>query len=126
MARGRGGAGPDRGRAAHQPLGRAAWRHASTLLDAACGYAGTYSADPEKPRRAFTLSLTCHFIKAALLGERLTARGIKSGGGKSVFFARGELRNGAGELIGQGEGVFKYITPRQGVSPASSLPKARR
>lgn len=98
----------------------------STLLDAACGYAGTYSADPEKPRRAFTLSLTCHFIKAALLGERLTAKGIKSGGGKSVFFARGELRNGAGELIGQGEGVFKYITPRQGVSPASSLPKARR
>ncbi|WP_455373192.1 PaaI family thioesterase [Limibacillus halophilus] len=84
----------------------------ATLLDAACGYAGTYSADPEKPRRAFTLSLNCQFIQAAKLGERLVARGVRSGGGKGVFFARAELRNEAGDLIGQGEGVFKYIAPR--------------
>ncbi len=84
----------------------------TTILDAACGYAGTYSADPDSPRRAFTLSLTCQFVRAARLGETLTATGLLSGGGKSVYFARGEVRNQDGELIGQGDGVFKYITLR--------------
>lgn len=84
----------------------------TTILDAACGYAGTYSADPQNPRRAFTLSLTCQFVRAAKLDERLIAEGRLSGGGKSVYFARGEVRTAEGALIGQGDGVFKYIELR--------------
>ena len=84
----------------------------TTILDAACGYAGTYSADPAQPRRAFTLSITCQFIKAARQGDHLKARAWISGGGKSVFFSRCEVRDQDGALIGQGDGVFKYITLR--------------
>lgn len=80
----------------------------ATLIDVACGYAGTYCAVPGNVRRALTLSLTTQFIAAGLPGMHLTARGRRTGGGKGVFFADCEVTNENGLLIGRGEGVFKY------------------
>ena len=81
----------------------------ATLIDSACGYAGCYSPAGAPPKRAFTLSLNNHFIAAAGEGSQLTARAERTGGGRSVFFARCEVRDQDGRLIGSGEGVFKYI-----------------
>ncbi len=80
----------------------------TTLIDAACGYAGCYAAAPEVPRRAFTLSLDCHFTAAAEAGDRLSASARRTGGGRQVFFSRAEVHDQNGRLVAQGAGVFRY------------------
>jgi uncharacterized protein (TIGR00369 family) len=81
----------------------------TTLLDTVCGYAGCHSAEPGKIRRAMTLTLATSFLGQAAAGGTLTARGRRTGGGQTVFFARGELLDGEGRLIATAEGVFKYL-----------------
>jgi acyl-coenzyme A thioesterase PaaI-like protein len=83
----------------------------STLLDAACGYSGLYSADPAVPIHAFTLSLTMNFLDKGL-GERITAKGYLERKGKSVFFARGEAWVDSRILIATAIGTFKYTRTR--------------
>lgn len=85
----------------------------TTLIDSACGYSGCYSPDGSQLRRAFTLSLSSNFVGAGQLGQRITARARRSGGGKSVFFADCEVRDESGRVIGSGQGAFKYITLRK-------------
>jgi uncharacterized protein (TIGR00369 family) len=80
----------------------------TTLIDTACGYTGCYCPTPGRVRRAMTLQLTCQFLSPGLEGRTVTAYGRKTGGGRSVFFATCEVRDEAGKLVGQGEGVFKY------------------
>lgn len=80
----------------------------SALLDTALGYAGTYSPEPGGGRRAFTLSLNTQFVGTAAAGQTLTATGRKVGGGRQIYFCRGEVRDREGRLIGQGDGVFRY------------------
>ncbi|GAB5470231.1 MAG: PaaI family thioesterase [Rhodospirillales bacterium] len=80
----------------------------TTLLDTILGYSGIFTAKPGRERRALTLSLTCNFIGAGRLGETLIITARRTGGGRSVFFASGEVRNEAGRLLGTAEGVFKY------------------
>ena len=81
----------------------------TTLLDTVCGYAGCYSAEPGKIRRAMTLSLNTSFLGQAVASSTLTARARRTGGGQTVFFARGELVDDEGRLIATAEGVFKYL-----------------
>ena len=85
----------------------------TTLIDTACGYSGCFSPEGAPLRRAFTLSLNSSFIGAGQLGQRITARARRSGGGKSVFFADCEVRDETGRAIGSGQGTFKYITLRK-------------
>ncbi len=85
----------------------------TTLIDSACGYSGCYSPEDETPRRAFTLSLNSNFIGAGRLGQQMTARARRSGGGKSVFFADCEVRDQTGRVVGSGQGTFKYIALRK-------------
>jgi uncharacterized protein (TIGR00369 family) len=82
----------------------------TTLMDTACGYAGTFGPPGATPRRAFTLSLDAQFIGAARSGERLVARAERSGGGRSIFFSTCRVLGADGRLVGQGSGTFKYIT----------------
>jgi uncharacterized protein (TIGR00369 family) len=79
----------------------------STLLDAACGYAGLYSAEGEPEVHGFTLSLAIDFIASTKVGK-LKAIGKKIGGGKQIFFARSEIYSEDGKLIASGQGSFKY------------------
>ena len=85
----------------------------TTLIDTACGYAGCYAPEGAEPLRAFTLSLTCSFIGAGKLGQRIVARARRSGGGKSIYFADCEVRDEDGRMIATGQGSFKYITLRK-------------
>ena len=77
------------------------------LIDAAGGYAGCYCTVPGNVRRAFTLSLSTSFVASTASG-RLRAIARKSGGGRSVFFARVEVLDENGRLLATGEGVYRY------------------
>jgi uncharacterized protein (TIGR00369 family) len=90
----------------------------STLIDTACGYAGTWCRKPGHVRWAVTLSLTTQFIGQAGLG-RLTAIGNKRGGGRKVFFATAEVLDAEGKLIGFGDATQRY---RQGSEDADGIP----
>jgi uncharacterized protein (TIGR00369 family) len=90
-----------------------------TMIDTAAGYAGCYCAEPGRVRRAVTLSLTTSFIAAAMEGAILTAKARRTGGGRSIYFARCELVDDAGRLIATGEGSFKY---RRGSEDPKGVP----
>lgn len=79
-----------------------------TLIDATCGYAGTYSADPERPVRGFTLQLSTQFLATVKQGAVLTSEAWKNGGGAKIFYAVCEVRNKEGTLVGSGQGAFRY------------------
>lgn len=79
-----------------------------TMLDVSMGRAardsvpGAYSF--------ITIDLHTSFIKP---GEgRLVAEGRRSGGGRSIVFSEGEIRDEAGELVAKASGVFKPVIPR--------------
>lgn len=109
---------------AQQHLNRSGLAHGgllATLLDAACGYAGCYSAAPAAPRRALTLALNTQFIAAARLGDRLLCQARQTGGGATVFFATAEVREQEGRLIARGDGVFKYRSSQGRTGPRASV-----
>lgn len=82
----------------------------ATLIDTSCGFAGCYHEPPEAPRRALTLSLHTQFVGAARPGTVLTARAVRSGGGRRIFFSRCAIHSDAGDLIAQGDGTFRYLS----------------
>lgn len=88
----------------------------TTIIDSAGGYAGCYTADPEKPRRAFTLSLDCQYLGTANVGERILVQAQKTGGGATIFFVKATVVTQDGRLIGQGSATYKY---RRSVPPES-------
>lgn len=78
-----------------------------SLLDTAAGYAGVYCPYPGRYRRAFTLSLSTNFIRAAS-GGRLRAEGATVGGGRNVFFSEARAFDEDGVLLATASGAFKY------------------
>lgn len=78
-----------------------------TLLDVACGYAGTWTEAQDGTRLCVTLDLTTSFVAPALNG-RLTTVATVSGGGRKIFFARAEVRDEHGKLLAMGQGSFRY------------------
>ncbi len=78
-----------------------------TLLDAACGYAGTWTEAADGARLCVTLDLTTSFVAPAVAG-RLTTVATVSGGGRKIFFARAEVRDEGGALLAMGQGSFRY------------------
>ena len=82
--------------------------HAS-MLDTAMGYAGCYTGQKNKGQMCVTLSLTLNYV-AATKGERLIAIGRRIGGGRTTFFADGQLTDDTGRLIATATGVFRYIS----------------
>ena len=85
----------------------------ATMLDVALGYAGVFTAEPGRVRRAVTLAMTTSFLGQAKSGV-LNCLAQRRGGGKTIFMATGEVRDATGNLIALGEGTFRYIaeTPR--------------
>lgn len=82
----------------------------ATLLDAACGYAGLYSAEGEPDIHGFTLSLTVNYLDQGL-GAIVTAKGFLERKGRSIYFARGEAWVDGRVLIASAQGTFKYVRP---------------
>lgn len=90
----------------------------STMLDTACGYAGTFCAKKGHVRWAVTVELNTNFSGQAKSGT-ITAVGRKRAGGRNIFFAGAEIFNEDGELIGFGDSVQKY---RSGCGDPDGIP----
>lgn len=92
----------------------------ATLLDTACGFAGVYCTVPGNVRYAMTLSLTTQFVGQARNLGRLVAIGRRTGGGRSIYFATGEVLDGDGNLIAQATATFRY---RKGSEDPAGQPR---
>ncbi len=79
----------------------------ATLLDSAMGYSGCFAGEGADPVLALTLSLTVNFMSRPR-GRLLIAEGWRRGGGRSTYFADGQVRDDTGEVIAAGTGVFRY------------------
>lgn len=80
----------------------------ATLLDAALGSAGCYP-DRERPRKAVTLNLNVSYLDRPDDGL-LIAEGRRVGGGKTIYFSEGEVRDGGGRVLARASGTFRYIS----------------
>ncbi len=85
----------------------------ASMLDSALGSAGCYIGEDNDFRAAVTLNLNISFI-AAPKGKTLFAQARTVGGGRSVYFAEGEITDEKNTLIARASGTFKYLSPRQG------------
>lgn len=94
----------------------------TTLLDTAMGFAGVYCAVPGNVRYAMTLSLTTQYVGQARGFGRLLTTGRRIGGGRSTYFATGEVVDAEGRLIAQGSATFRY---RRGSEDPAGQPRAR-
>ena len=83
----------------------------ATLLDVACGYSGLRSVSDGAAGLAATLTLTVSYHAGATEGV-LRASGRVTGGGRSIFFASGEVVAPDGRLIATGQGAYKLAAPR--------------
>ncbi len=92
----------------------------ATLLDTACGFAGVYCTVPGNVRHAVTLSLTTQFVGQMRDLGRLVAIGRRTGGGRSIYFATGEVLDGDGRLIAQATATFRY---RKGSEDPAGQPR---
>jgi len=79
----------------------------ATLLDTAMGYCGCYTGDRGRRATALTLSLTVNYI-SQIKDMHLIAEALKTGGGRSTFFASGTLRDDTGAVIATATGVFRF------------------
>lgn len=78
------------------------------MLDAAAGFAASryLSGQDSEIVPVVTLSLTTHFLAPAPLGQVITT-GRVTGGGYKIIYAEAEVRDTAGTLLSQGNGIFK-------------------
>lgn len=79
----------------------------ATLLDAAMGLGGSWTGDPDNKLLAMTLALNVQYLSRPR-GGMLIATGRVTGGGRSTFFAQGEVVDDLGETIALGTGTFRY------------------
>jgi uncharacterized protein (TIGR00369 family) len=78
-----------------------------SLIDTACGYAGTWCAVPGHVRGCVTLAMTTAFIAPAQSGRiRAVARVL--GGGRKIFTASAEVLDRRDKLLASGQGTFRY------------------
>ncbi len=84
----------------------------AAMLDSAMGWAGTWTYDGSPVRKSVTLNLNVSYLATpapADNGIRLIAEGRKVGGGRKIFFAEGELRDGTGRVLARATGTFRYL-----------------
>ena len=84
----------------------------TAMLDVALAMTGSFRPAPEPLTPGLTLSLTTQFLSAATVDEGyLVAEARRTGGGKSVFFAAGEVLTPYRRVIATASGVFKPGLP---------------
>ena len=84
----------------------------ATLLDTAMGFAVCYTGNADNKQLVMTLSLNVQYLSVAR-GEKLITEGRQTGGGRSVAFAEGEVKDEHGTIIATATGVFKYRSGKE-------------
>jgi len=80
----------------------------ATLLDAVCGNTASGYFDLAEHAPVVTVSLNISFV-AAVQGGQLVAMAQAVGGGRSLTYVNGELRDQDGRLLATACGVFKRM-----------------
>ena len=80
----------------------------AALLDTALGSAGCFNGAGQPVRKAVTLNLNISFV-AAPVGTMLIAEGRRIGGGRTIYFCEGEVRDETGRLVARASGTFRYL-----------------
>jgi len=79
----------------------------STLVDAACGYAGMYAPPGAPEIHGVTITLNVNFVAGVKAGV-LNVAAKKIGGGRKIFFSEAQVFDENGTLIASGQASFKY------------------
>lgn len=82
----------------------------TSLLDSVMGLCGFKSKSFSGIRKGLTLSCTVNF-HGVPQDDILIGEGFRTGGGKSIYFCRGQVSDGHGHLLAESTGTFRY---RQG------------
>ena len=97
------------------PLGLVHGGLYASMLDVALAMSGSYRPAPEGLYPGLTLSLTTQYIAPLQLQDSFAiAKARRTGGGKTVFFAKGEVLAPDGRVIASASGVFKPGRPVKG------------
>ena len=97
------------------PLGLVHGGLYASMLDVALAMSGSYQPAPKGLFPGLTLSLTMQYIAPLQLEDVFAlAKARRTGGGKSVFFAEGEVLSPHGKVIASASGVFKPGRPLKG------------
>jgi len=79
----------------------------STVVDAACGYAGMYAPPGSPEVHGVTITLNVNFVSGVKAGL-LIVKAKKIGGGRKIFFSEALVHDENGVLIASGQASFKY------------------
>lgn len=83
------------------------------LLDAACGFTASMRlGEGDALTPLVTVQLNISFVAEAAMGQRVTATGHPSGGGRKIAHVYGELKDEDGRMLATATGVFRKINPR--------------
>ena len=80
----------------------------ASMLDSALGASGVYKGEDNDFRVAVTLNMNISFV-AAPKGRLLVAEGRVVGGGRTIYFAEGEITDDTGRCIARATGTFRYM-----------------
>ena len=98
------------------PLGLVHGGLYAAMLDVALAMSGSFRPAPDNLLPGLTLSLTLQYLTPLQLDDRVAvAEARRTGGGKSIFYAEGEVLAPDGRIVATATGVFK-----PGRKPASS------
>ncbi|KAE9632756.1 hotdog fold thioesterase [Parasedimentitalea maritima] len=80
----------------------------ATLLDVVCGNTASAFFDRESHPNLVTVSLNISYVAAARSGP-VIATAKATGGGRSIAYVNGELRDEEGALLATATGIFKRV-----------------
>ena len=90
------------------PLGLVHGGLYATMLDVALAMSGSFSPEPDNLLPGLTLSLTLQYLEPMRLKDGFAmARARRIKGGRSLFFAEGEVLARDGRIIATATGVFQ-------------------
>ena len=92
-----------------------------TLIDSAAGLSGIYCPNPDRKRRALTLSLNTNFTGQAS-SNTLRAVGTVTSAGRKIFHTAVNVYDGNDTLVATGTGVFRYRTGSETVEGSPREP----
>jgi uncharacterized protein (TIGR00369 family) len=93
----------------------------AALMDHGGSFSGLYCTVSGNRRYSMTLSLTSNYLGQDRSGY-LTVIGERTGGGKSIYFARTEVLSQAGVRLASSASVHRY---RKGSEPIEGVPVER-
>ena len=94
------------------PLGLVHGGLYASMLDVALAMCGSFRPEPDGLYPGLTLSLTTQYVSAMRLDDGFaTARARRTGAGRSLFFAEGEIVAPDERLVASATGVFKPGRP---------------